>query len=117
MLMSFSICKSQDIDDTIGLPSSFATNPPPGAGYVEKLMSYGSLVAPLTSLPALNVGRTDMTAQLAASLSSRSRQKTQEKAARDMSSGKMKRTTAMDQNFNWVSYIGYHQASAFELTD
>ena len=96
------ICKSKDIDDTVGCPNSFASCPPPGAGYIDKLLSYGSLVAPLTSLPPVSVGRSDLLAQLGAGLSSRSQQKTQEKAAKDMASGKMQRTTAMEQNFNWV---------------
>jgi hypothetical protein len=96
------ICKSRDIDATVGCPNSFATNPPPGAGYIDKLLSYGSLVAPLTSLPPVNAGRTNLLAQLGAGLSSRSQQKTQNKAAKDLASGKMKRITAIEENFNWV---------------
>lgn len=99
------ICKSRDIDETVGCPNSFATNSPPGAGYIDKLLSYGSLVAPLTTLPPVKAGRSDLMAQLGAGLSSRSQQKTQDKAAKDMASGKMKRTTAMDQSFNWVSIM------------
>jgi len=98
----FRICKSRDIDDTVGCSNSFATCSPPGAGYIDKFLSYGSLVAPLTSLPPVNVGRSDLLAQLGAGLSSRSQQKTQKKAAEDMASGKMRRTTAMEENFNWV---------------
>jgi hypothetical protein len=97
------ICKSRDIDDTVGCPNSFATNSPPGAGYIDKLLSYGSLVAPLTSLPPVSLGRSDLLAQLGAGLSSRSQQKTQNKAAKDMAAGKMQRTTAIEEDFNWVS--------------
>jgi len=73
---------------------------------MDKLQSYGSRVAPLETLPPVRVGRSDLVAQLGTALSSRSQQKTQEKAAKDMASGKMKRTNAMDESFKWVSLAG-----------
>jgi hypothetical protein len=66
-----------------------------GASYMQRLQSYGTLLAPLTTIlpPLQNSGRNDLSAQFGARLSSKQQSKAWEKAQ------------SLEKNFHWVSGV------------
>lgn len=89
--------------------NSFGSNAPGafGASYMQRLQSYGGLIAPLTTIlpPLQNSGRNDLSAQFGARLSSKQQAKAWEKAQKDLSKGKGKKAQSLEKNFHWVSGV------------
>jgi hypothetical protein len=78
-----------------------------GASYMQRLQSYGTLLAPQTTIlpPLQNSGRNDLSAQFGARLSSKQQSKAWEKAQKDLSKGKGKKAQSLEKNFHWVSGV------------